>query len=142
MPLILSDVGADEFLKTYFNNSRPGGGNNLAIRLFVNDISPVDTHVTADFTEAVGGGYVSKALLNGSWTVNPVLDPSEAVYSEQTWVFTGALSGGASIYGYYVLDAGNTLIWAERFSQSFTPSSNGDTLKIMPKFQMSKGTPS
>ncbi len=141
MALVLSDVGADELLKTYFNNARPSGGNNLTLKLFTNDYTPVQTSVAGSFTEASGGGYAAKTLTNGSWTVTVGNDPSDAVYAEQTFTFTGALSGSATVYGYFVVDADGTLVWAERFSSSFQPANNGDTIKITPIFQISSGTP-
>lgn len=144
MALILADVGADQILKAYFNNSWPAS-KDIVIRLFTNDYTPVDTSVIGSFTEAAGGGYVAKALSNGSWTITPANDPSDAVYGEQIWTFTGPLTGNPTIYGYYLEDnngSGGTLIWAERLAANFTPSQNGDQLKITPKFQLSKGTPS
>lgn len=142
MALVLADVGADEILDTYFNNRRPAGGNNLTLKLFVTDVTPADTSVAGDFTEATGGGYSAKTLTNGSWTVSSANDPSDAVYAEQTFTFTGALTTNGTIYGYYVVDADGVLIWAEKFSTTFTPANNGDQLKLTPKFQLSKGTPS
>ncbi len=142
MSITLADVGADEILKTYFNNTRPVGGNDLTLKLFTNDITPADTDTAATYTEASGGGYAAKTLTNGSWTITVANDPSDAVYAEQVWTFTGPLTGSATIYGYFVVDADGTLIYAERLGQSFTPSQNGDQLKITPKFQLSKGTPS
>ena len=139
MALILLDVGADEILKTYFNNVRPSGGNNLDLKLFVNDVTPADTGVS--YTEAAGGDYAAKTLTNGSWTVTPANDPSDAVYAEQTFTFTGPLTTNPTIYGYYVEDADGTIIWAERLSAPFTPANNGDSLKVTPKFELSKGTP-
>lgn len=141
MGLILADVGADTILRAFFNNTWPSGGKNLTIKLYTNDYTPVDTSTSGSFTEASGGGYVSKTLINGNWTVNTANDPSDAVYEQLSWVFTGQLSGGATIYGYFVVDADGVLVWAERISSSFTPSNNGDTLLITPRFQMSKGTP-
>jgi hypothetical protein len=142
MALTLADIGADEILKTYFNNTRPSGGNNLTLKLFTSNTTPADTDVAGTYTEASGGGYAAKTLTNGSWTVTPANDPSDAVYGIQTWTFTGALSGSATIYGYYVIDADSTLIFAERLTASMTPANNGDQLSVTPKFQMSKGTPS
>ena len=141
MALVLADVGADTILNAFFNNAWPAGGKNLTIKFFTNDYTPVDTSITGSFTEASGGGYAAKTLSNGSWTVNAANDPSDAVYAEQTWTFTGPLIGGASIYGYYILDADDVLVWAERLPAAFTPANNGDVLKITPKFQMSKGIP-
>ena len=140
MGLILLDVGADEILKTYFNNYHPSGGNNLTLRLFVNNVNPAQTGIS--YTEASGGGYAAKTLTNGSWVITTANDPSDAVYAQQTFTFTGALTTNLTIYGYYVTDADNTIIWAEKFTTSFTPTDNGDNVKITPKFQASSGTPS
>ena len=142
MALTLMDIGADEILKTYFNNARPAGGNNLTIKLFTNNVTPADTDTAGTYTEATGGGYAAKTITNGSWTVTVGNDPSDAAYAQQTWIFTGALTTNPTIYGYYVVDADGTLLWAEKLAASFTPANNGDELKITPKFQLSKGTPS
>jgi len=143
MALMLVDVGADQILKAYLNNSWPAS-KDLVVKLFTNDYTPVDTDTTAQYTEAAGGGYVTKTLANGSWTITVGNDPSDGVFAEQIWTFTGPLSGNAIIYGYYIVDnnGSGVLVWAERLAASFQPSQNGDQLKITPKFQLSKGTPS
>lgn len=141
MALTLVDVGADCILKTYFNNTRPAGGNNFTLKLFATDVTPVDTHTAASYTEATGGGYAAKTLTNGSFTVTVGNDPSDAVYAEQTWTFSGALTTNPTVYGYFVVDADGVLQWAERLGASFTPTTSGDILRITPKFQLSKGTP-
>lgn len=141
MPLTLADVGADCLLKIIFNNTRASGGNNLTLKLFVNNITPADTDTASTYTVAVGGGYADKTLNMGSWTITVGNDPSDAVYAEQTWTFTGALTTNTTIYGYYVVDADGVLQWAEKLASAFTPANNGDQLKVTPKFQMSKGTP-
>lgn len=142
MALILADIGADQILKAYFNNAWPTS-KDLALKLYTNDYTPVDTSAKANFTEAAGGGYDDKHLSNASWTVTPANDPSDAVYAEQTWTFTGPLTGNATVYGYFIVDdnGAGELVWGERFATSFTPANNGDQIKVTPKFQMSKGTP-
>lgn len=142
MALVLADVGADIILNAFFNDSRAAGGHDLTLKLFATDVTPADTSTAGSFTEASGGGYSSKTLSNGSWTVASANDPSDAVYAEQTFVFTGTLTTNGTIYGYFVVDADGVLVWAEKFSSSFTPANNGDQLKLTPKFQLSKGTPS
>lgn len=142
MALTLADVGADEILKVMFNNDRPTGGNNFTLKLYATDVTPADTHTASSYTEATGGGYAAKTLTNGSFTVTVANDPSDATYAQQTWTFTGALTTNGTIYGYFVVDADGTLLWAEKFSSSFTPANNGDQLKVTPAFQLSKGTPS
>lgn len=141
MALVVADVGADELLKTYFNNTRPSGGNNLTLKLFTSNTTPAQTDTAATYTEAAGGGYAAKTLTNGSWTVATANDPSDAVYAIQTWTFTGALTGSATIYGYFVVDADGTLIFAERASATYTPANSGDQYSVTPKFQASSGTP-
>lgn len=143
MALTLADLGADQILKAYFNNSWPAS-KNIKLRLFSNDFTPSDTTVRGDYTEVTGGGYAAITLTNGSWTVTVGNDPSDAVYAEQTWTFTGTIGGSGTIYGYYCEDNdGSTgaAIWGERFATPYTPAQNGDQLKLTPKFQLSKGTP-
>lgn len=142
MALTLADVGADIILKAYFNNSWAVGGKNLTIKLYATNVTPADTDTAGSYTVATGGGYADKTLTNGSWTVTVANDPSDAVYAEQVWTFTGALTTNPIIYGYYILDADGVLVWAEKFGTSFTPANNGDQVKVTPKFQTSKGTPS
>jgi hypothetical protein len=141
MALVLADVGADEILKVYLNNDRPGGGNDLTLKLFTSNTTPADTDTSGTYTEAAGGGYVAKTLTCGSWTVTVGNDPSDATYAEQVWTFTGALTLGASVYGYYIVDSDGALIWAERFASNFTPAYAGDKIYLTPKIQLSKGTP-
>lgn len=142
MSLVLTDRGADFMLRVVFNNVWPAGGRDLTLRLYVNDKTPVDTDVTSDYVEASGGGYAPKTLINGSWTINTANDPSDAVYPQQTFTFSGPLTGNAKIYGYFVTNADGVLIWAERFSVFFQPANNGDSVNITPRFQKSKGIPS
>lgn len=141
MALVLVDVGADAFLKARFNNVWPAADKNLQLRLFVNNIGVItDTTAIGELTEAVGGGYAAKTLVCGNWTIDPAHDPSDAIYEEQAFVFTGPLTTNTDIYGYYVTDSDGVLQWAETIPV-FTPVSNGDQLAITVKFQLSKGTP-
>lgn len=140
MAITLTDNGGLEILDTYLNNARPAGGNNHTLFLFTNDVTPTDATVTGDLIEAAGGGYAAKTLTNGSWTVALNAGIPEATYAQQTWNFTGALTGNPTIYGYGVKDADGTLVYAERHSAAFTPV-NGAVLNVPPKLKASKGTP-
>ena len=142
MALVVTDVGADMILKAYFNNGWPTAGNNLTMHLYTNNYTPVDTSANANFTEASGGDYAAKTLAHGNWTHNAANDPSDVTYAQQTYTFNGALSGNASVYGYYIKDEDDNVIWAEQFASPFTPANNGDNIQITPQFQASKGTPS
>lgn len=139
MAIVFTDIGCDEVLKTYLNNVR--AGNNLTLRLYTNDYTPLQTSNNTNFTDAAGGGYAAITLALNSWTITPANDPSDAIYANQTFTFSGNLTGNASVYGYFVTDAANTVIWGERFGANFTPTNNGDNIVIAPKLQMSNGTP-
>lgn len=141
MAQVLTDLGADEILKAYFNNNFPLN-KDLSLRLFTNNRSPLDTDITSDYIEAIGGGYLTKDILSGSWAVNTINNPSDAEYFQQLWTFTGSLTGNSTIYGYYVVNSDNVLLWIETLNTPFTPVSNGDKLAITLKFQLSKGTTS
>lgn len=141
MAMTVQDVGAEAGLKIQFNNVRAVGGNNLTLKLFTSNTTPADTDTAATYTEAAGGGYAAKTLTMGSWTVSIAAGIAQAAYAEQTWTFTGALTGNPSVYGYYVVDADNTLIFSERLDALFTPTANGDILRVTPVYKLSKGTP-
>lgn len=103
----------------------------LDYRLYVNNITPSETDTAASYTEAAGGGYGVKALAGASWTFTPG-DPSNASYAQQTWTFTGALTGTTTIYGYYVTrHTTDDLMFAEA-GPSFAPANNNDTYKVTP----------
>lgn len=136
----IADVGADLILNTMFVATAV---QNCKLKLFATNVTPADTNTTGTYTEAAGGGYAAITLTRGSWTVTTGNDPSDAIYAEQTFTFTGALTTNATIYGYYITDnAGTTLLGAELLPTPYTPASNGDILKITPKVVLSKGTPS
>lgn len=141
MALVLTDVGAVALLDIIFNDTRATAGDNITMKLFVNDVTPARSGVS--YTEAVGGGYVDidLTIAAASWTTADN-SPPDAIYAQQTYTFIGALdSPNTTIYGYYMVDADGTVLWAEKLTAPFTPANNGDTLKITPKFQMSSGTP-
>lgn len=142
MALILTDAGAQQILKKYFKNQAPAGGNNLTLKLFINNVTVSDTMVAADLVEAAGGGYAAATMATTDGTITVVSGISQIAYPQSQFVFTGALTGNATIYGYYIVDADNTLIFAERAPAGYTPMSNGDMYAITPIIQLSKGTPS
>ena len=86
---------------------------------------------TSDFTEAAGGGYAAKSFNSASWTLTGS-NPTVATYAKQTFAFTGALTGGASIYGYAIKTASGTIIAAELASAPFTPSTTSNAYSVTP----------
>lgn len=144
MAIVLADVGAKVLLDIILNDDWPAGGKDLTLKLFATNVVPAHNSTAGSFTEAVGGGYASKTLYNNysdGWVVSGSNDPRDGTYEQQTWTFTGPLTTNGTIYGYYVIDADGTLLWAEAFAQSFTPVNNGDALLLTPKLSLSYGTP-
>jgi hypothetical protein len=144
MPMIFEDEGCVQLAKAYLQNVWPSGGKDLTLKLFVNDVTPSVTgaDAAAAFTEANGGGYAAITLTNGlGWTVSTVGGIVQGAYAQQTWTFTGALTTNPTIYGWFLVDADNNLVAAQRNSTSFTPATNGETTKATPVIQFSYGTP-
>jgi len=141
MTMVLMDSGATQIANSYFKKVNPAAGNNLTLKLFVNDITPADDDVIGDYTEAVGGGYAAKTLTASSFTVSTVGDIVQAAYAQQDFVFTGALDTNPAIYGAYVVDADGVLILAERAAATYTPTAAGHMYAVNVVVQISKGTP-
>ena len=141
MALVMTKKGIEMLLDAWLNDNWPVNGKNLTMKLYTNNYTPVETSVPGSFTEASGGNYAAKTLANGSWTIETGNTPRDAIYAQQTWTFSGALDGGATIYGYFIVDADGNLLWAELLGATMTPASSGDILQVTPRLQGSKGTP-
>lgn len=136
MAIMTPDAGSLKILDKYLNE------NNLTLKLFTNDYTPVESSLASDFTEATGGGYAPLPLTAGGWTVG--LDGSgipTATYSTQVFSFTGALALSAAIHGVYVVDADGVCIFSERAAATFTPATAGEAYAVIPQLQLSKGMP-
>ena len=100
------------------------------LKLFVNNQTPGKTTVITDFTEATGvAGYNPITLLGSNWTTTTSGGINSAVYSQETFTFTT----GVNVYGYYITDLSNNLLWAERFSTApYTMPPDGGQISISP----------
>ena len=141
MTMVFSDLGADLVLGTFFVATAV---QDTLLKLYSNNKTPNANggDVVGDYTETTVTGGSAKTLSRGAgWTISTANDPSDAIYTQQTFTFTAGF--GDVIYGYYVTNAGGTvLLWAEKLAAAFTPANNGDKLLITPKVQLSFGTPS
>lgn len=130
MPLVVCNNGESVALSYLVGKTTTV--RDLIYRLFATNVTPAETDTAGSYTEAAGGGYVSKTLAGASWTVTPGA-PTSASYAQQTWTFTGALTTNATVYGYYVTRVTDAdLILAESFT-SFTPANNGDQILLTPQ---------
>jgi hypothetical protein len=135
MALLVPDAGEVKLLDAALGRV---SAENLTLKLFVNDYTPVEGSVAGDFTEAAGGGYASKTLTATSWgAASTSSGTTSAAYAQQTFTFTGALTTNPTIYGYYLVGAtSGTIYWAERLTASFTPASNGDAVNVTPRIEL------
>jgi hypothetical protein len=141
MTIVTQDTGASSILNARFNNIFPTS-KDLTLILFCNDIVPIDTHELSDYIEPTGGGYASKTLTCGSWTVSIVSGIAQAEYAQQVFTFTGPLNGDATIYGYVVKDDDDNLVFSELLDEPCTPVANGNHVDITIVYRGSKGVPS
>lgn len=77
---------------------------NLTLKLFRTDVTPSDTSVAGDFTEANFTNYTAKTLSRSGWSdPSTVAGKASITYSSaQSWTCG---STGNTVYGYYVVGA-------------------------------------
>lgn len=129
MALVFANVGENLAMTWAFKSTSTP--ENLTLKLYTNNYTPVAGSTAGSFTECAVSGYSAKTLSRASWG-----DPStngsgkaEMAYAAQTFSFTGS----GTIYGYMIVSAtSGTLVLAELFSSARSVAS-GDSLTITPK---------
>lgn len=113
-----------------------GDEANLTLFLYTNTITPSEVTGVGDLTEAAGGGYAAKTLAKATWNAAATnAGTTSKTYPEQTFTFTGALTGNATIKGYGIKGAVDGVIrWLEPITD-FTPAANGDNVKVTPRLE-------
>ena len=133
MTLLVPNVGEADGLNAFVNKA---AATNLILKLFSNNITPAETDVDTDYTEATFTGYSSITLTGANWTVTPGA-PSSAAYAQQQFTSTAG-SQNQSIYGYFMTrtTSGN-LALAERFTDGpYVIQNNGDFIQVTPNITM------
>jgi hypothetical protein len=101
------------------------------MRLFVSDTTPGATTVLGDFTECTCGGYSGHVIMESDYTVETDGDNGKASLAQIDFVMTDNGDPDETVYGYYVTNgAGDTLLFAERFSSSVSLPSGGGTISV------------
>jgi len=131
MALVLPNVGEGIILNYVANIDAP---ENLVLRLFSNNVTPAETDTDVTYTEVTGGGYASKTLTGGDWTMTPG-DPSDITASQQTFLFSGSVG---DVYGYYFTRlTGTELMWSEVFTDGpYNIANSGDEIRVTPTFTL------
>src|SRR3972149_6191091 len=97
MTLVAVNQGEGIALKAILNHTAP---QNLSLRLYKNDKTPVEADTEADYTQADYAGYAAVTLTGSSWTVTEGA-PTIATFAQQS--FTRSSTGAAqTVYGYYL----------------------------------------
>jgi hypothetical protein len=110
------------------------------LHLFKNNITPNKNTLLADLVVADFDGYAGKAI--AAWGAE-FLDPlglATTVAPLQTWTSTGQVTPN-TIYGCYYRDAGGDLVYAEKFANPVFFAITGDTLNLVPKYQVGEILP-
>lgn len=137
MPLVIPNTGEADAL-AYYVAKQPV--DQLVLRLYTNDYTPIAGSTAGSFTEASGGGYAAIVLTGASWTITGG-SPSRAAYAQQAFTCDGSAAAQV-IYGYYLTRENSGVIaYAERFAT--VPAAfaiAGDQIKITPKISMASIT--
>lgn len=138
MSLIVPDKGEIKLLEYLVNRA---SATDLVLHLYKNNIDPEDgSHGTSGrdfdtqtFVEATVG---AETLSGANWTTTQT--SAGVTAAEYETGITFSFSSGESVYGYYVTDTSDNLLWAERFSGApfELPSAGGD-IAIRPKLGLS-----
>ena len=100
------------------------------LHLYNADVTPTDSTLQTSLTECTEAGYAPITLTGSSWTTTQVGGLTTAEYPESTFSFTT----GADVYGYYVTDTSDQILWTERFSGApFQLPDTGGDIAITPK---------
>lgn len=108
MAFVCVNSGALVIAKYITNDLAP---NNLVLKLYSNNATLAKSMTLASLTEVTATGY-APITLTGPWSYTQISDITTAHHPIQTFTFTS----GTTIYGYFIVDTLNTLI----FVQSFT----------------------
>lgn len=88
---------------------------DLDLKLFKNNHTPVDTDTEADYVEADFIGYAAEPLVAGTWVITAG-PPADGDYGDVVFTSTAG-SQSQFVYGYYVVRRSDGfLLWAELFS--------------------------
>jgi hypothetical protein len=130
MAIVYPGDGEDALLKDMLGVTTP---DDLTVKLYTNDYTPVAGSTAASFTEMSGQGYAEKTLAIESWvpfSVDPVGEVLSAGWATTPhWEFSDG--GPTTVYGYYVVGADDVIRWAARFATPFVVRAEGGSLSFL-----------
>jgi len=130
MSNVMTQQGDKIILDALTGAAAPG---TLKCKLFKNNYTPVVTSLESDLTEANFSGYssTSPSLTWGAAFVNGD-GKGEIDATAKTFTHNG---GGTSndVYGAYITNSADKLIWAEKFAAPIHMATNGDQIAYTAK---------
>jgi hypothetical protein len=134
MAIVVPDAGEIRLLTVLLKYTTYA--TNWTLHLYSNDYTPNAASINANFAEATFTGYSAATLVRASWN-NPVVVSNRVETSYASGLSWTCGVTGQTIYGYWVLAADNTVLWAEKFGAA---RELGDTnvLDLTPKFAMAR----
>lgn len=131
---LFTDAEEERIAKAVVNYA--GGGTDLVLHLFMNNYTPVDGSILANFTEATFSGYAAITLTGSSWVITAGA-PTLAAYALQNFL-SDADQTVQYLYGYY-LTRGTDLVAGERFTDGpYAILGLTDYLTVTPKLYFKK----
>lgn len=138
MAIVIPSEGQIEILKRVLYGN--AGAENLSLRLFSNNYTPVVGSVLANFTEATFTGYAAITLTSsqsgGTWAVPTNSSSlSQSTYgTTATWTATT----DQTIYGWYLVGVSSNKVYAAQAFGAGKPlvGASSDQLSIIPKLQL------
>lgn len=132
--LLVPDVGLTALLDVLTGEFT----NTLEVGLFNAAHAPAAGDVLSDYTaiEATFPGYSRQVLDN--WTAALLIASGFAQTEADIVTWTrGAGAGTEDIYGYFVVDGGGNLLWAEAPTWApITIDTLGQTISFLPRFSL------
>lgn len=118
----------------FVNTITAGLLNGAAIRLFKNDLTPINTTVLADFIQADFTGYAAQTLAGWAVAILDANNKGSSTATVNTWTCSG-LAVPNTVYGVYIVSAAGALLYAERNpSGGILVNSIGQTYAYTPVF--------
>lgn len=106
------------------------------MHLFQNDYTPVAGTVIGDFTEATFSGYAGGITLTNPSAAAMVGARASTTFDDNLWSHSGGATSNL-IYGYYVVDGGGGLQFAQRDSSGpRSMAALGDTYRVTPVYTL------
>lgn len=127
----ISDAWRATVMETLLNGGT--GPPEFKFHAYENDLTPTPASVLVDFTECTITGYAAETVDNSGWG-NSGSSTGITIYANAPFIW--ALEEAGIVYGYYVTDAGNSvLMWSQRFDSPLVFGVLGGTITIVPKLQ-------